>query len=108
MDMQESQWNRKTTLLVAADVACLALAAAISYYAVTEWPARYRLHTLSWTITTYFVVFVALSVLGPILATWAWRVRNYPTMYRAAGAPVVWLALGFGIGALKLFATHDL
>jgi uncharacterized membrane protein len=100
------QWTRKGAALAAANIVCLAISSVIAYHAVNDWPVRYRLHTLSWSATTYFVVFMTLSVLGPIVAGAAWRLRKYPTMYRAASVPVACLALGVGMGVLKILATH--
>src|SRR6266702_523937 len=54
MDSQNS--NLKAVALVAADLGCLIISAVIAFNALRNWPTRYRLHTLSWSITVYFIV----------------------------------------------------
>jgi hypothetical protein len=106
MDLKLS--NLRWPALATADFACLVASGVIVLQAMRDWPARYRLHSLSWSIAIYFIVFVALSVLGPAVAWYSWRTRNYQAMFGAAGAPVWWFGLGAAIGVLKLLATGDL
>ena len=93
-------------MLIAANGGCVVLALAILYHAFRDWPVRYANGTLSWTITAFFLAFMALTVVGSIATPLYGRSKNHTTL-RLAVAPAVLAAGGLLIGLLKQAMTGD-
>src|ERR1700761_9156629 len=99
--------NIKTIVLVAGNVICAAIAAAIVFYAIRTWPARYANHTLSWSVTGFFVLFVTLSAVGSVAAII--YLRGARSLFlKLAAAPLSLLGLGLLVGLTKAAMTGDL
>ena len=97
----------KAISLVAANIVCLTIAIAIVFYAILDWPTRYHNHTLSWSVTAFFVAFVGLAVLGSAATAIYLRGRSGQLVTRVAMAPVALLAIGLMAGAAKALLTGD-
>ena len=93
-------------ILIAANGVCLVVAAAVVFYAVRDWPARYADGTLSWSVTGFFVAFVALSIAGSV-ATAMYARAGSRMLLRLSAAPAALAAAGFVLGLLKAATTGD-
>jgi len=100
--------NIKTIVLVAGNVICAAIAAAIVFFAIRTWPARYGNHTLSWSVTGFFVLFVTLSALGSTATAIYLRGQRSQLFLRLAAAPLSLLGAGLLVGLTKAAMTGDL
>ena len=94
--------------LAVSDFLCLALAAAIAFHAIRDWPARYAHHTLSWSVSAFFIVSMALAVSGPLAALVFLRNGDKSKATSAALAPGVWFGFGGVLALVKLLATGDI
>lgn len=92
--------------LIAANAACAVLALAIVCFAFRDWPARYASHTLSLSVTLFFLAFVGVSVAGSI-ATGLYAHRKHEALLRLAAAQALLLGTGFAVGLLKAALTGD-
>jgi hypothetical protein len=93
-------------LLLIANAICLAIAAAIVFYAVRDWPARYATHTLSWAVTGFFICFVALTITGSLALVAYMRAKN-GLLLKLAQAPLYLLVFAIAIGLFKALITGD-
>jgi hypothetical protein len=96
----------QSRLLIAANALCLAVSAAIVFFAIRDWPARYSHHTLSWSVAAFFVAFVGISVVGSAVTPSYLRTRRGTLLWLTL-APVMLLGTGFALGLLKAIATGD-
>src|ERR1700753_930213 len=99
-------YARRMSALIAANVVCSAISAAIIYFAFRDGATRYANGVFSWSVAAFFVAFVAVTMAG-VIATAFYARFNDARSLRVASAPAALAICGLALGILKHVVTGD-